>query len=121
MRAESLWHSFRYAFAGIRYVLTTQRNAKIHLLAAVLVSGLMLLLSLPLGEMAVLVLTMAVVLAAEMMNTALEAVVDLSSPELHPLARIAKDAAAGAVLMLSLAAVVIGLLLLGPPLWQFVQ
>lgn len=118
MRAGSVWQSFKFAFNGIGYVLCSQRNAKIHsaITLAVLVLGAWLKIS-PLGW-AVLALTIGVVLAAEMLNTAVEAVVDLVSPEYHPLAKIAKDAAAGAVLWLAMAAVVVGLLILGPPLWQ---
>jgi diacylglycerol kinase len=65
----------------------------------------------------VIILTTAVVFAAEFMNTAIEAVVDLASPYPHPLAKIAKDVGAAAVLVAALAAIIIGLLLLGPPLW----
>jgi len=64
-----------------------------------------------------LVLTTAMVFAAEFMNTAIEAVVDLASPDKHPLAKIGKDVGAAAVLVAALAAILIGLLILGPPLW----
>ena len=66
---------------------------------------------------AVLILTIAMVWTAEFLNTALEAVVDLASPQLHPLARVGKDVGAAAVLITAAAAVVVGLLILGPPLW----
>jgi len=66
----------------------------------------------------VLILTTAVVFAAEFMNTAIEAVVDLASPEFHPLAKIGKDVGAAAVLVAALAAILIGLLILGPPLLE---
>ena len=62
----------------------------------------------------------ALVLSLELMNGALEAAVDLASPELHPLAKFAKDAAAGAVLLAALISVVVGLWVLGPPLWRFI-
>jgi diacylglycerol kinase len=68
-------------------------------------------------DWAVVALTVGVVLAAEGFNTALEALTDLVSPENHPLARVAKDVAAAAVTLTAIAAVVVGLLLLGPPLW----
>ena len=69
------------------------------------------------AEWAVLVLTIAGVLVLEALNTAIEAIVDLASPRYHPLARAAKDVAAGMVLLSAIAAVVVGLLILGPPLW----
>jgi diacylglycerol kinase (ATP) len=109
--------SFQNAFSGWWYVLRTQRNAWIHALASILVAILGLWLGLPLRDWAVLVLTIAMVWASEFLNTALEAVVDLASPEHHPLAKVGKDVGAAAVLIAAAAAVVIGLLILGPPLW----
>lgn len=82
------------------------------------VLGLATWLQLDRLSLAVLVLTIGAVLAAETINTTVEALVDLLSPEFHDRAKIAKDVAAGAVLIVSLAAIVIGVLLLGPPLWQ---
>ncbi len=120
MRAESVWHSFRYAFAGIWHTLKTQRNAKIHTAITVAVLLLGVWLRLPAPDWAVLALTIGVVFAAEIINTAIEAVVDLVAPEFHPLAKIAKDAAAGSVLVLAVAAVVVGLLILLPPLWRVI-
>jgi diacylglycerol kinase len=68
-------------------------------------------------EWAIIVLTVGLVWMAEFVNTALEAVVDLASPDLHPLAKVGKDVAAAAVLVGACTAVVVGLLVLGPPLW----
>ncbi len=120
MRADTVWHSFQFAFAGIWHTFLTQRNAKIHtaITAAVLVLGGWLRLDA--RDWAVLVLTIGVVFAAEILNTAVEAIVDLISPEFHPLAKIAKDAAAGAVLVLAIAAVGVGVLIFVPPLWQMI-
>jgi diacylglycerol kinase len=75
-------------------------------------------LRLALRDWAVLILAITVVWMAEFMNTALEAIVDMTMPELHPLAKVAKDVAAAAVLLAAVGAAVIGLLVLGPPLWQ---
>lgn len=75
-------------------------------------------LKLPLRDWAVLAITVAIVWTAEFLNTALEIVVDLASPDLHPLARAGKDVGAAGVLIAAAAAVVIGLLLLGPPLLE---
>ena len=109
--------SFRCAFAGLWYLLRTQRNARIHLLITVMVVGLGLWLGLKPTEWAVIALTVGLVLAAEAFNTAAEAAVDLVTTEYHPLAKIVKDVAAGAVLVTAIIAVIVGLLILGPPLW----
>lgn len=119
MRAGSVWQSFGYAIQGIRYVLQTQRNAKIHSVITLGIIALGTFLNITRLEWAVLVLTIGLVFSAEIWNTAVEALVDLVSPEFHPLAKIAKDAAAGAVFLLAIMSVIIGLLILGPPLWQF--
>ena len=108
---------FGHAFRGWAYVLKTQHNAWIHSIVATVVIALGLWLGLPPRDWAVLVLTIAMVFTAEFINTAIEAVVDLASPVHHPLAKVGKDVGAGAVLVAALAAVLIGLSILGPPLW----
>ena len=110
--------SFRNAFTGWWYVIRTQRNAWIHTLATFCVFALGLWLKLELRDWAVLLLTIAMVWTAEFLNTALEAVVDLASPQRHPLAKVGKDVGAAAVLIAALSAIVIGVLILGPPLWS---
>jgi diacylglycerol kinase len=114
---DSRIHAFGHALHGWRHVLRTQRNAWIHSLVATLVIAVGLWLRLPLRDWAVIVLTIAMVFTAEFINTAIEAVVDLASPVQHPLAKVGKDVGAGAVLVSALAAVLVGLLILGPPLW----
>jgi diacylglycerol kinase len=109
--------SFRYALAGLGYLFGSQPNARIHLSITAAVVGVGLWLGLPARDWAVLAVTAGLVFAAEAFNTALEAAVDLASPELDPLARVAKDVGAAAVTLAAGAAVVVGLLLLGPPLW----
>jgi diacylglycerol kinase len=99
-------------------VLRTQHNAWIHALITLAIVALAFWLGLPLRDWAVLILTFMAVWMAEFMNTAIEAVVDMTMPDIHPLAKVAKDVAAAAVLVGALGAVLIGLLLLGPPLWQ---
>jgi diacylglycerol kinase (ATP) len=116
-RALSRIASFRHAFAGWWYVLRTQHNAWIHAVASIAILAVALWVGLGYLEWAILVLTIAVVWVAEFVNTAVEASVDLLSPEIHPLAKIAKDIAAAAVLIAALAAAVVGLLLMGPKLW----
>jgi diacylglycerol kinase (ATP) len=110
--------SFGYAFRGWWYVIRTQRNAWIHALITTVVVVLSLWLRLSAHDWAVLLLSIAVVWTAEFMNTALEAVVDLASPSKHPLAKVGKDVGAAAVLIAALSAILIGLLILGPPLWE---
>ncbi len=110
-------HSFGYAFSGWWFVIRTQKNAWIHALASIMVIGLGLWLHIRLMEWAVLILTIALVWTAEFLNTALEAVVDLASPQRNPLAKVGKDVGAAAVLITALSAILIGLLILGPPLW----
>jgi diacylglycerol kinase (ATP) len=109
--------AFGHAFRGWWYVLRTQHNAWVHAVAAVIVFIVALWLKLPPRDWAVLILTITMVFAAEFVNTAIEAVVDLASPVHHPLAKVGKDVGAAAVLIAALAAVLIGLLILGPPLW----
>jgi diacylglycerol kinase len=110
--------AFRYAFAGWRHVLRTQRNAWIHTVASLLVFSLSAWLGLSRTEWAIILLTVTSVWMAEFINTALESVVDLASPERHELARISKDVGAAAVLIAAINSVLVGLLILGPPLWQ---
>ena len=117
MHRSTLLTSFKYAFSGMWHVLRTQRNARIHLSLALVVIVLGLWLGLSRIEWAIIVLTIGLVLAAESFNTVAEAAVDLATAEYHPLAKIAKDVAAGAVLLMAITAVVVGLLILGPPLW----
>ncbi|AAF11643.1 diacylglycerol kinase [Deinococcus radiodurans] len=112
------WRSAGFAWAGIAHSYRTQPNFRIETWAAVLALALTAWLRAPLAPIA---LACALVLALELVNTAVEAVVDLVSPEPHPLAGVAKDAAAAAVLLASLGAVVVGLAVLGPPLWAWVS
>lgn len=118
MRSRNILESFRFALVGLWYALRTQRNTRIHLsiAAAVVVVGLCLNLSHV--QWAVLTLTIGFVLVSEMLNTVAETLVDLISPGYHPLAKVVKDVTAGAVLLTAIVSVVVGLLVLGPPLWK---
>ena len=102
-------------------MLRTQRNAWIHTIASVMVFLLSFWLQLPARDWAVLIIAVAMVWTSEFINTALEAVVDLASPEHHHLARIGKDVGAAAVLIAAVSSILIGLLILGPPLWARLQ
>jgi diacylglycerol kinase len=109
--------SFGYAFRGWWHVIKTQQNAWIHSIVTIAVVIVATWLRVSARDWAVLLLTIAMVWAAEFFNTAIEAVVDLASPAHHPLAEVGKDVGAAAVLIAALAAVGVGLLILGPPLW----
>ncbi len=118
MRSRNLLESFRFAFAGLWYALRTQRNTRIHLIIAMGVIALGLWLGLAPTQWAVLALTIGFVLVSEMLNTVAETLIDLVSPGYHPLAKIVKDVTAGAVLLGAIISVIVGLLILGPPLWE---
>jgi diacylglycerol kinase (ATP) len=109
--------SFRYAFAGWWFVIRTQRNAWIHATVSIAVIIVSFWLGLSPHDWAVIVLAIAMVWTAEFLNTALEAVVDLASPQQHYLAKVGKDVGAAAVLIAAGSAALIGFLILGPPLW----
>jgi diacylglycerol kinase len=111
-------HAFRHAFRGWWYVIRSQHNAWLHAVASTLVMLMAWWLRLSMIDWAVLLLTIALVWTAEFINTALEAVVDLASPQQHPLAKVGKDVGAAAVLIAALTSILVGLLVLGPPLWE---
>jgi len=108
--------SFGHAFRGWGYVIQNEKNAWIHAVATILVVLMSTWLMIPLHDWAILILIIAMVWAAEFFNTSIEAVVDLASPTHHPLAKVGKDVGAAAVLISACAAVLIGLIILGPPL-----
>lgn len=114
----SLVRSFRHAAAGVAYVIRGERNARIHLV----IGALVILVSLGLGlsrfEWALILLTIGIVLAGEMLNTAIELVVDLVEPQSHPMAGHAKDVAAGATLVAAIAAAAVGVVILLPKIWD---
>ncbi|MCD6520777.1 MAG: diacylglycerol kinase family protein [Anaerolineae bacterium] len=114
---ENLYSSFRHAFEGLYYVIKEERNARIHLLATILVVALGLWLHLSTIEWALIITAIALVFAGELLNTVTELTIDLITLERLPLAKHAKDVAAGAVLVASLAAALLGFLILGPRLW----
>lgn len=115
---KSRLFSFKYAITGLVYVIKTQRNAWIHLAATVLVilSGFMLRIQI--SDWLWLALAIAIVWAAEIINTAIETIVDLVSPEFNPIAKIVKDCAAAAVLVLSGFSVIAGIIVLYPYLFR---
>lgn len=113
MGKKSLRHSFACAIAGIIHVVVTGRNMKIHLLAAILVIITGLWLGINRLEWAILTICIFMVLAAETFNTAIEKTVDLVTRDYHPLAKHAKNIAAGGVLLTAISSVIVGILILG--------
>lgn len=118
---RSLGESIAVAFSGLADLWRSQRNVRIHLVLAVAAAALAVWLGLTPGEWAVLLLTVALVLVTEGINSALEVLVDLASPGVHPLARRAKDLAAAAVLLAALFSLAIGALLFLPRLWELLR
>lgn len=114
MRSRNLLSSFGHAFEGLHYTLRTQRNARVHLGVAMLVLAAAILLGLSWLEIAIISLAIALVFFAELVNTVTETVVDLITYDHHPLAKTAKDVAAGAVLWTAVGSVIIGILIMGP-------
>jgi len=112
----SLLRSFGFALEGVSYLIRTQRSAQIEIVIGVMVLALAAWLRITALEWAVLVLAIALVLALEALNTAIELAVTLASPERHPLAKAAKDVSAAMVLIVAIASVIVGLVILGPRL-----
>jgi diacylglycerol kinase len=114
--------AFGYAFSGWWYVIRTQRNAWIHMVVSIAVILMSFLLHIAAISWALILLAIAMVWIAEFLNTALEAVVDLASNrQQHELARLGKDVGAAAVLIAAVSSAIIGLLVLGPPLWAVIK
>lgn len=111
MKVRSLIDSLNYAIEGIIYSLKTQRNMKIHFLVAIVVLGASLFFDLTRMEVLILFLTISVVIIAEMINTAIEATIDLITDKYHVFAKIAKNVAAGAVLIAAINSIIVGYLI----------
>jgi diacylglycerol kinase len=109
--------SFGYAGEGLAYLARTQPNFRVHLLATIAVIGTAVGIGATAIEIGVLVLAIGLVLLGEAVNTAIEALVDLTSPAVHPLAKVAKDVAAAGVLLAAGAAAIAGVAVLGPRLY----
>ena len=117
---QSAWGKFiagfGHAFRGLWYALRTQRNMRVHVIIAFVVIIASILLHLSPVEFALIFIAITGVFIAEMFNTVMELCIDLASPQYHPLAKIAKDVAAGAVLANAILSIIIGLFTLGPHL-----
>lgn len=113
-----LMRSFSCAWQGIVYTVKTQRNMKIHVAAALLVLAAAWWLQIPRSDVLLVFFSIGLVTSLELVNTAIEAAVDLASPDWHAKAKIAKDVGAGAVLVAAIASVVVGCFIFGPPLYE---
>lgn len=109
-------NSLSYALAGWLYMLVRQKNTRIQAVASIAVFIFALWLGIDALSWAVLILTITIVWMAEFLNAAVEAAINLASAELHPMAKVGKDVASAAVLLGAVASILIGLLILGPPL-----
>lgn len=118
MKKDPLYKSFGYAFQGIFHTIRTERNIKIHCVIAVLVTIFGIWLQISRTEWMICFILFGLILALELVNTAIEATVDLCTEERRPLAKKAKDAAAGAVLIAAIFAAVIGLMIFVPRLLE---
>lgn len=120
--AATLRDSFRFAFAGLGYAVRRERNVKIHLATTGAILVVAALLGVGREELALLLLAIGAVIAAELMNTAIEVTVDLACErQFHPLALTAKNVAAGGVLVSAMVAFLVGLAVLGPRAWEMLS
>jgi len=118
---KRLIDSFRYAFCGICEAYKGEQNLKIHTVIAVLVVIAGFVLKISYVEWLICLVLIGLVLMAEFFNTAIEYVVDLASPEIHPLAKLAKDTASAGVLMMAIISAIIGLIIFVPEIIEFVR
>ncbi len=111
---KKLIRSFKYPISGLRYAFKNEQNLDVHVLATVVVVILGFFLKISYFEWLTVLIIIGLVIATELINTAFEALVDLVSPEYHPLAKVVKDTAAAAVLVFAITAVIIGIIIFGP-------
>lgn len=114
LKNKSLINSFKYACMGIKSAIKSEKNMKIHVLATLIVTALGFILGLKPLEWVACILSIVIVISSEMLNTAIETVVDLVSPNINPLAKKAKDIAAGSVLVMAIGAFLVGLIIFIP-------
>ncbi|MEI8096757.1 MAG: diacylglycerol kinase, partial [Candidatus Moraniibacteriota bacterium] len=113
--------SFFYAIKGIIFAIRNEKNFQIEVLVGAFVVGLMFFFPLSGSERSLVLLSIALVLTLELANTALERVMDILKPRIHPYARVIKDVMAGAVLLATLSAIAIGLVIFSPYIIVFLQ
>lgn len=121
MRNENFRIALSHALAGLKYLVKSQRNSKFHLAATLLVIATGLFLRISITNWVFLIVAIGLVWITEAINTAVESVFDLVHPDEHQLVKIGKDTSAAAVLLAAMVSVLIGLLVLGPPLIRTVM
>ena len=109
-----LFKSFKYAYEGLKYAFKYEQNILVHFLATILVIIAGIFFKISMTEWLVLTLIIGLVIATELINTSIEATIDLVTKEVHPLAKVAKDTAAAAVLIFGITALIIGLIIFVP-------
>ncbi|AIQ54231.1 diacylglycerol kinase family protein [Paenibacillus sp. FSL R7-0331] len=117
---KKFWHSFRFAAHGIASAFKSELNMKVHSVLAVAVLAAAAFFRLPPLSWILLLLAITLVLSTELLNTAIEATIDLVSPDIHPLAKTAKDTAAGAVLLTAVFAVIVGIYVFYHPVMDWI-
>lgn len=116
----SLLKSFYYAFQGIKVNILTERNLAIHFLVMLLVIVCGFVFKISVTEWLICILLFGFVITLELMNTAIETAIDICMPEINPKAKLAKDTSAGAVLVVAIVAVVIGITIFGPKILDLI-
>jgi len=111
---KRLVHSFKYALDGLKYAFKYEQNMLVHILATFVVVSCGLMLKISLAEWLIVILAIGLVIATELINTSIEAIVDLTSPEINPLAKIAKDTAAAAVMVFAITSVIVAIIIFMP-------
>lgn len=114
-------NSFSYAFDGLKYAFKYEQNLVVHIIATILVVIMGTIFHISAFEWALCILAIGLVIATELINTSIEAIVDLVSPEYSNLAKIAKDTAAAAVLVFAVAAIILALIIFSPKIILFIQ
>ena len=111
---KRLFNSFGYAFNGILTVYKTEQNILFHTIIAIIVIGLGIYLKVSTVEFSILIILIGLVLGFEIINTSIKYTIDMLMPNVHPMAKMAKDASSGAVLVISLIALFVGIIILLP-------
>ena len=114
---KKFFHSFTYPIKGLRYAYRNEQNLVVDVGMAILVVIAGFIFKVSVTEWALLALTIGLVISCELINTAIEAVVDLVTEEYHPLAKVAKDTSAAAVFIFAIVAVIVGIIIFGPKLF----
>ena len=114
---KKFFHSFTYPIKGLRYAYRNEQNLVVDVGMAILVVIAGFIFKVSVTEWALLALTIGLVISCELINTAIEAVVDLVTEEYHPLAKVAKDTSAAAVFIFAIVAVIVGIIIFGPKLY----